>query len=358
MNTFGKTYRLTTWGESHGEAIGGVIDGCPSGITISLEQVKKDMQSRRPGQSDVSSPRSETDDFEILSGLNNGITNGQPIAFTIKNKNKKSTDYDALQNIYRPSHADYTYEVKYGMHDRSGGGRSSARETANWVFAGSIAQQILAQQHINLLAFVKKIGTITLPKNFDEIDRNYIEKSIVRCPDETISNEMIAYILQLKSDGNTCGGVIQCAIEGIPAGLGEPIFDKLNARLAQAMMTINAVRAFELGDGIEMSSKTGGEVNDSFIYAHDEVKTVTNHSAGIQGGISNGMPIWFNVYFKPVSSIKSKQFTINTEHESVELHIEGRHDPCVVPRAVAIVKAMTAMVCLDFVLINQQNKIK
>ncbi len=353
MNTFGQLFKLTTWGESHGKAIGGVIDGCPSGIELDLTSINKDLQRRRPGQSSITSPRNEEDTFEILSGILNGKTTGHPISFMIHNSNKKSADYNNIQDTFRPSHADYTYTAKYGIHDQNGGGRSSARETANWVLAGSIAKQVLAKKNIDIFAFVKSIGTIKLHQNHESIDASQIETNITRCPDADTAAQMELYIKELMNDGNTCGGSIQCVIKGLPVGLGEPIFDKFNARLAQAMMTINAARAFELGEGVQLSSLTGKEANDSYIYTDQKIQTSTNHSAGIQGGITNGMPIWFQVYFKPVSSIKKPQKTINQEHQEVTIEINGRHDPCVVPRAVPIVEALAYLVCLDFMLLNQ-----
>jgi chorismate synthase len=356
MNSFGQLFKLTTWGESHGKAIGGVIDGCVPGIELDLAAIAKDMQRRKPGQSAISTPRKEEDSFEILSGLINRKTTGQPISFIIHNTNTQSADYNNLQTTFRPSHADYTYTAKYGLHDHNGGGRSSARETANWVLAGSIAKQILHKKNIHINAFVKSIGPIKLETAVEHIDVSKIDTYITRCPDAETSSNMETYLQQMLQEGNTCGGSIQCIINGLPVGLGEPIFDKINARLAQAMMTINAARAFELGDGMHLSTLTGKEVNDAFIIKDDAIQTQTNHSAGIQGGITNGMPVWFQVYFKPVSSIKTAQKSVDTHNQEVTLEIQGRHDPCVVPRAVPIVEALAYMICLDFILLQNSYR--
>lgn len=354
-NTFGHLFKLTSFGESHGEAIGGTIDGCPAGLEIDLAFIQNELDRRRPGQSSISSPRNEGDKVEFLSGIFEGKTTGTPIGFIVKNTNQKSGDYSALKNIYRPSHADFVYEKKYGLRDYRGGGRSSARETISRVVAGAIAKQFLKTFDIQINAFVKQIGTIKLDNVYTAYDLNVAEKNMVRCPDTKTAEAMIAYIEKLRDEGDTCGGIIQCVIENTPVGLGEPVFDKLNAELGKAMLSINAVKGFEIGSGFDSIEKKGSELNDEFFIENGIAKTTTNNSGGIQGGISNGMPIVFNIAFKPVSSIKKEQSTINKEGEKTTVKVEGRHDPCVVPRAVPIVESMAALVIMDYLLIQRSN---
>lgn len=347
-NTFGKLYTLTTFGESHGPAIGGVIDGCPPNITLDLEEVQRQLDRRKPGQSKIVTQRNESDTVEFLSGMVNGITTGAPIGFIIKNENQKSKDYDHLQQTFRPNHADFTYQKKYGVRDVSGGGRSSARETASRVVAGAIAQQVL--KNISIKAYVSQVGTIVLNKSYQDLDLNITEENMVRCPDTNTAKQMEQYIQEIKKQGDTVGGVITCVVKNVPVGLGEPIYQKLHAQLANAMMSINAVKGFEYGDGFASAAKKGSEHNDLFL---PDGTTKTNHSGGIQGGISNGMDIYFRVAFKPVATILQKQSSINQLGEEIILEGKGRHDPCVVPRAVPIVEAMTAMVLLDTYLWNK-----
>ena len=356
-NTFGKIFTLTTFGESHGPAIGGILDGCPAGLKVSLEKIQSELSRRKPGQSAVTTDRKESDNFEIVSGLLDSVTTGTPLAFLIRNSEYIPSDYDALKNIFRPSHADFTYQAKYGLRDHKGGGRSSARETAARVFGGAIAKQLLELSGIRINAFVSQIGTIKLAKVFSEIDLSLTEKSIVRCPDEKISDEMIRYIEQLKKEGDSTGGIITCIITNSIPGLGEPVFDKLHADLGKAMLSINAAHGFEYGSGFAGASMKGSEHNDPFQLIDGEVKTTTNNSGGIQGGISNGMDIYFRIAFKPVSTIKINQSTVNDMGESVNLSPSGRHDPCVVPRAVPIVEAMAALVLADHLLRNRLSTV-
>ena len=356
-NTFGKIFTLTTFGESHGTAIGGILDGCPAGLKVSLEKIQSELSRRKPGQSAVTTDRKESDNFEIVSGLLDSVTTGTPLAFLIRNSEYIPSDYDALKNIFRPSHADFTYQAKYGLRDHKGGGRSSARETAARVFGGAIAKQLLELSGIRINAFVSQIGTIKLAKVFSEIDLSLTEKSIVRCPDEKISDEMIRYIEQLKKEGDSTGGIITCIITNSIPGLGEPVFDKLHADLGKAMLSINAAHGFEYGSGFAGASMKGSEHNDPFQLIDGEVKTTTNNSGGIQGGISNGMDIYFRIAFKPVSTIKINQSTVNDMGESVNLSPSGRHDPCVVPRAVPIVEAMAALVLADHLLRNRLSTV-
>lgn len=361
-NTFGHLFKLTSFGESHGHAIGGIIDGCPAGLKIDLTFIQNELNRRRPGQSDVSSPRKESDHVEFLSGIFYGITTGAPIGFLVKNTDQQSKDYGNLKEVYRPSHADFVYEIKYGIRDHRGGGRSSARETISRVVAGAIAKLYLKQFNIEIIGFVKQIGTIKLDKPYSSYNLSQAEKNMVRCPDENTAQQMIAYIEQLKQEGDTCGGIIQCVINNTPVGLGEPVFDKLHAELGKAMLSINAVKGFEIGSGFDSVVKKGSELNDEFetnesSTSNKNIVTKTNNSGGIQGGISNGMPIHFNVAFKPVASIKKEQSTVNKAGEKTELKIEGRHDPCVVPRAVPIVESMAALVIMDHLLLSRSNKI-
>jgi len=352
MNTFGNLFRLTTFGESHGPYIGGVIDGCPAGLKLDLNFIKKELDRRRPGQSKITTSRVEKDDVNFISGINQGKTTGASIAFLIANNDKKSSDYSQMESSFRPSHADFTYTKKYGLRDYRGGGRSSARETANWVVAGSVAKQII--ENIDITAYVSSIGAVELKYSYKDLDLAKVNQNIVRCPDNEVAKRMILNINEAKSKGDTLGGVISCVVRGVPIGWGEPIFNKLHACLGKAMLSINAVKGFEYGSGFSSAKMKGSEHNDSFL--KDGV-TKTNFSGGIQGGISNGMDIYFNVAFKPTSSINIIQDTINDKNENIKMSINGRHDPCVVPRAVPVVEAMTALVLTDFYLINKTSKI-
>ena len=352
-NSFGKLFKVTTFGESHGPAIGGVIDGCPPGITLDFEAIQNELNRRKPGQSKIVTQRKEPDEVTFLSGIFEGKTTGASIGFVINNTNQKSKDYSHIATSFRPSHADYTYDKKYeGNRDYRGGGRTSARETANWVVAGAIAKQILPA--ININAYTSAIGPIQLNRPYQELDFNQVEANIARCPDASIAEEMIDYVSQIKKEGDTVGGVISCVLQNVPAGLGEPIFNKLHAALGQAMMTINAVKGFEYGSGFEGASMKGSDHNDLF---NTDGSTKTNYSGGIQGGISNGMDIYFKVAFKPVATLIQKQMTIDKEGNEVEMMGKGRHDPCVVPRAIPIVEAMAAIVLADFSMLNQARKI-
>lgn len=346
-NSFGQKFKISTFGESHGEAIGVVIDGCPAGIELNIEHIQKELNRRKPGQSHITTSRKEDDELEILSGIYEGKTLGTPLAMIVRNTNAKPKDYDYLKDAYRPSHADYTYEMKYGIRDHRGGGRSSARETIARVAAGAIAKQILSKQGIEITAFVKQVGTIKLEKHYTELNLKDTENNMVRCPDETTAQQMIAAIEAVKKEGDTLGGVIQCVIKNAPAGLGEPVFDKLHAQLAHAMLSINAVHGFEYGSGFEGASKKGSENNDEWINVDGKIHTKTNHAGGILGGISTGEDIYFNVAFKPVATILKPQQSVNTKGEEITLQNEGRHDPCVLPRAVPIVEAMAALVMMN-----------
>lgn len=345
-STFGHIFRVSTFGESHGEAIGGVIDGIPSNVSIDIEKIQLDLDRRRPGQSKLVSQRNESDNVEILSGVFDGKTTGAPIGFIIRNKDQKSSDYDHLKNVFRPSHADYTYSEKYGNRDYRGGGRSSARETACRVVAGSIAKQILELHGIDIVAYVDQIGHVKLE---GDIDLKLIEKNSVRCPSEKIASEMEELVSAIKKQGDTIGGSIRCEINHVPAGLGEPVFDKLHAELGKAMLSINAVKGFEYGSGFGCIEQRGSEHNDLF---NSDGSTRSNNSGGIQGGISNGMPILMRIAFKPVATILQQQESINEEGEKITLEGKGRHDACVVPRAVPIVEAMAAITILDMFLIH------
>ncbi|MDL2283064.1 chorismate synthase [Odoribacter sp. OttesenSCG-928-G04] len=345
-NSFGKKFKLTSFGESHGPAVGGIIEGCPPGMELSIEKIQQELNRRRPGQSDISTPRSEDDKLEILSGLFRGKTTGMPIGFMVRNLNADSSDYERVKDIYRPSHADFSWKQKYGIHDYRGGGRSSAREHISRVVGGAIAKQILEIHNIEIYAYTSRIGDITMPDAYP-IDPEKIESNAVRCPDPATAQEMITYLKKLKAEGDTIGGVVTCVIKNLPAGLGEPVFDKLQAQLAYAMMSINAAKGFEYGAGFGAVNMKGSECNDPFVTEGGKIVTKTNHSGGIQGGISNGADIYFNVAFKPVSSIRKKQKTVNDAGEEVEFELKGRHDVCVVPRAVPVVEAMAAMVIAD-----------
>jgi len=346
-NSFGEKFRITSFGESHGPAIGVVIDGCPAGIEIDYEKIQLELNRRKPGQSSITSARKEADEFEILSGVFEGKTLGTPIAIIVRNEDAKSKDYEYLKDTYRPSHADYTYEQKYGIRDYRGGGRSSARETIARVAAGAIAKQILEKKGIKITAFVNQVGNIKLDKHYSQLDFNNIEKNIVRCPDENIAQQMISAIETVKKEGDTLGGTIQCVIQNVEAGLGEPVFNKLQAVLAHAMMSINAVHGFEYGSGFEGATHKGSENNDEYENVDGKIRTKTNNAGGILGGISTGEDIYFNVAFKPIATILKKQQSVNAQGENISLQNEGRHDPCVLPRAVPIVEAMAALVLVN-----------
>ena len=347
-NTFGKLFNITTFGESHGVAIGGVIDGCPPNIVLDFEAIQKEMNRRKPGQSAIVTQRKEPDEVKFLSGIFEGKTTGTPIGFVIENANQKSKDYSHIKESYRPSHADYVYDKKYGQGDYRGGGRSSARETASRVVAGAIAKQLLKNIKIN--AFTSSVGEIFINKPYQDLDFSKIESNDIRCPDQDAADKMIARIKEIRKEGDTIGGTITCVIQNVPVGLGEPVFDKLHADLGKAMLSINAVKGFEYGSGFCGAKMKGSEHND--LYNKDGT-TKTNLSGGIQGGISNGMDIYFRVAFKPVATIMQKQETIDKDGNSVEMQGKGRHDPCVVPRAVPIVEAMAALVLADFWLLNK-----
>ena len=351
-NSFGTLFKLTTFGESHGTAIGGVIDGCPAGLKIDFKSLKKEMVRRMPGQSKITTQRKEPDDVKFLSGIFEGKTTGTPLAFIIENTNQKSKDYSHIRDLYRPSHADFTFEKKFGHRDYRGGGRASARETACRVVAGAIAKQLIKE--IKITAFVSSVGKIFIDKPYQELDFDQIETTIVRCPDLKIADKMIQNIEEVKKTGDTLGGTVMCVLQNVPIGLGEPVFDKLHAQLGKAMLSINAVKGFEFGSGFKGSKMRGSDHNDSF---NADGTTKTNRSGGIQGGISNGMDIYFNIAFKPVSTIMRDQDSIDSDGNEVKVTGKGRHDPCVVPRAVPIVEAMSALVLADYLLLNRVSKI-
>jgi chorismate synthase len=347
-NSFGNLFKLTTFGESHGTAIGGIIDGCPPGIELDFEAIQHEMNRRKPGQSAIVTQRKEPDEVKFLSGIFEGVTTGTPIGFVIENANQKSKDYSHIKNAYRPSHADFVYDKKYGFRDYRGGGRSSARETASRVVAGAIAKQML--NTIQIHAYTSSVGDIFLEKPYQDLDFSKVESNIVRCPDEEYADKMIEKIKQIRKEGDTIGGTVTCVLKNVPIGLGEPVFDKLHAELGKAMLSINAVKGFEYGSGFCGAKMKGSEHNDQF---NIDGSTKTNLSGGIQGGISNGMDIYFRVAFKPVATIMQDQTTIDKEGNEVEMQGKGRHDPCVVPRAVPIVEAMAALVLADYFLINK-----
>jgi chorismate synthase len=356
-NTFGKVFTLTTFGESHGEALGGIIDGCPVGIKIDLDFIQSELDRRRPGQSHIVTQRKEGDKVEFLSGIFEGKTMGTPIGFIVRNENQKSKDYEHNVDVYRPSHADYTYDAKYGMRDHRGGGRSSARETVSRIVGGAIAKIILKQTGISINAYTSQVGDIKLLKHYQDLDLSKTDSNIVRCPDVLLADTMIQKIEQVRKAGDTIGGIISCIIKGTPVGLGEPVFDKLHADIGKAMLSINAVKGFEYGSGFEGVKMNGSQHNDPFVSENNSIHTKTNHSGGIQGGISNGEDIYFRVAFKPVATIMQKQNTVNAKGEAVEMTGKGRHDPCVLPRAVPIVEAMAALVLVDHLLRNNTSKI-
>ncbi|WP_340073677.1 chorismate synthase [Leptobacterium sp. I13] len=347
-NSFGKLFKLTTYGESHGIAIGGVIDGCPAGLLVDLNAVQNELDRRKPGQSAIVTQRKESDTVHFLSGIFEGKTMGTPIGFVIYNEDQKSKDYAHIKDTYRPSHADYVYDQKYGFRDYRGGGRSSARETASRVVAGAIAKQLLKK--VKITAYVSAVGKIALDMPYENLDFSKTEENTVRCPDTAVALDMERYIKEIRKQGDTVGGVISCVIQNVPVGLGEPVFDKLHADLGKAMLSINAVKGFEYGSGFMGATMKGSEHND--LYNKDGT-TKTNYSGGIQGGISNGMDIYFKVAFKPIATLIQEQITINDKGEQVQMKGKGRHDPCVVPRAVPIVEAMAALVLADHYLLNK-----
>jgi chorismate synthase len=351
-NTFGKLFKLTTFGESHGIAIGGIIEGCPAGITLDFERIALEMARRKPGQSKIVSQRKEADKVQFLSGIFEGKTTGTPVGFIIPNENHKTEDYSHLKDSFRPSHADYVYEKKYGIHDYRGGGRSSARETACRVVGGAVAKQIISNIKIN--AFVSSVGDVFIDKPYQDLDFSLIESNVVRCPDLATAEKMEQLITQVKKEGDTIGGIITCVIQNVPIGLGEPVFDKLHAELGKAMLSINAVKGFEFGSGFCGATMTGSQHNDLY---NEDGTTKTNLSGGIQGGISNGMDIYFRVAFKPVATLLQKQEVLTNHGEIIEQQGKGRHDPCVVPRAVPIVEAMAALVIADYFLLDKITKI-
>ena len=354
MNTYGKVFRITTFGESHGTAIGVTIDGCPPNLELDIAHIQQELNRRRPGQSKIVTQRKEPDQVQIVSGIFEGKTTGTPLTLIIWNQDAKSKDYSHIATKYRPSHADYTYQQKYGIRDYRGGGRSSARETAARVAAGAIAKQFLTQKGIKITAYTSQVGQIKLTTPYTELDFNEIEQNDVRCPDATMATQMIERIKEVRKQGDTIGGVISAVIENTPVGLGEPAFDKLHAELGKAMLSINAVKGFEYGSGFDGVEMLGSEHND-LIFKDEEgqVHTRSNHSGGVQGGISNGEDIYFRVAFKPVATLMRDQESVDVEGESVTVQGKGRHDPCVVPRAVVIVEAMAALVILDFYLRQQ-----
>ena len=357
-SSFGELFRVTTFGESHGSAIGVVIDGCPAGLAIDIAFIQQELDRRRPGQSAITTQRKESDTFKILSGIYEGKSIGSPIAIVIPNEDTKPEDYQHLATAYRPSHADYTYDVKYGIRDHRGGGRASARDTASRVAAGAIAKLLLKQIGITIQAYVSSVGNLALEKDYTQLDLSLTESNIVRCPDTEIAAQIIALIQETKAQGDTLGGTVSCVIKHCPVGLGEPVFDKLHADLGKAMLSINAVKGFEYGSGFAGTKLKGTEHNDNFAKNIDgNIVTTTNHSGGIQGGISNGMDIYFNVAFKPVATLMQDQPSIDKGGNDITLIAKGRHDPCVVPRAVPIVEAMAAIVIADHWLRSRVNKI-
>lgn len=357
FNSFGNLIRLTTFGESHGKCIGGVVDGYPSGIPIDMNFVRSELKRRRPGQSEITTQRDESDDVEFLSGIFEGKSTGCPIAFVVWNKNPNSSEYDNVKNVYRPSHADYTYQLKYGIRDYRGGGRASARETVARCVAGALAKLALKQLGISITAFTSQVGAIKVDRDYSKFDFEEIGKNVMRCPDPEIADKMIAYVKQIKEQEDSIGGTVTCVIKGCPIGLGEPVFHKLHAELGSAMLSINAAKAFEYGDGFDGVELTGSQQNDIFYNNMGMIKTKTNHSGGIQGGISNGQDIFFRVIFKPTATITKEQHSVTVNGEETTFKVSGRHDPCVLPRAVPVVEAMAALVILDFYLLDKTRQL-
>lgn len=355
MNTFGNLFRLTTFGESHGTAIGGVIDGCPAGLKVDLDGIQSELDRRKPGQSKITTQRKEADQVEFLSGLFEGKTTGTSIGFVVKNSDQHSSDYNNIREKFRPSHADFTYQQKYGIRDHRGGGRSSARETVARVVGGALARQLLAEMGISIYAYVSSVGEISVDKPYTELDLSLIDSNIVRCPDPDIAAKMIERIEMAGRNHDTVGGTIMGVIKGVPVGWGAPVFHKLHADLGFAMLGINAVKGFEYGSGFEGTKLSGSEHNDIFAVKDGKVSTETNHSGGIQGGISNGQDIYFKVAFKPIATLLKEQKTIDKDLNETSIHVQGRHDPCVLPRAVPIVEAMAALVLADHWLLNRNS---
>lgn len=356
-NSFGRIFRISTFGESHGLGLGVVIEGCPAGLLIDEEFIRNEMQRRKPGQSKITTQRKEEDEFQILSGVFEGKATGTPIGLVIMNTDQKSKDYSHIADKFRPSHADYTYFEKYGIRDYRGGGRSSARETAARVAGGAIAKMLLKHYGVSIQAYVSQVGDLKLEKSYQELDLAQTEENIVRCPDPVMAEKMIEYIDEVRKSRDTVGGIVSCVAQGVPPGLGEPVFDRLHAELGKAMLSINAVKGFEYGSGFEGVKMRGSDHNDAYYQDVDRVRTRTNNSGGIQGGISNGEDIYFNVAFKPVATIMQDQESVNESGDSVTVSGKGRHDPCVVPRAVPIVEAMAALVLADYLLISRTNKL-
>lgn len=358
MNSFGEIYRLTTFGESHGPAIGGVVDGMPAGLAVDLDAVQHELDRRRPGQSDIVTARKESDTVKILSGIFEGVTTGTPIGFVIENSDQHSNDYENIRNVFRPSHADFTYTEKYGFRDHRGGGRSSARETASRIVGGALAKQALAKHGIEIFAYTSQVGDICVKAPYTEFSAADVDSTSVRCPEPETAQQMTDLIKKVKADGDTIGGTITGVVRGCPVGIGEPVFDKLHARLAYAMMSINAAKGFDYGMGFAGVNRRGSEVADLFTAGTDgKIGTLTNNSGGIQGGISNGEDIYFRVAFKPVATLLRDIDTIDCTGAPAVLHAKGRHDPCVLPRAVPIVEAMTAMVVFDALLLNRASRL-
>lgn len=357
MNEFGIIYRLTSFGESHGAAVGGVVDGMPAGITIDVDEVQRQLNRRRPGQSAIVTQRNEKDRVRFLSGIFEGVTTGTPIGFVVENEDHHSNDYSNIRDVFRPSHADYTYTSKYGIRDYRGGGRSSARETIARVVAGALAMQALGQIGVTVTAYTSQVGNIVLDNDYRHYDLSTIESNDVRCPDADAAARMHELIRQVQADGDTIGGTVTCVVKGVPVGLGEPVFDKLHARLAYAMMSINAAKGFDYGMGFDGVGNRGSQMNDAFICTDGHISTTTNRSGGIQGGISNGEDIYFRVAFKPVATLLRDVETIDKDGRATTLHARGRHDPCVLPRAVPIVEAMAAMTIFDMYLLNRTARL-
>lgn len=356
-NAFGNIFTVTSFGESHGPAVGGVIDGVPAGVPLDIDKIQHELNRRRPGQSAIVTPRDEKDRVKILSGVFEGMTTGQPVGFIVENADQHSSDYDNIRNFFRPSHADYTYTMKYGLRDHRGGGRSSARETISRVVAGAVAKQMLSLKGITVTAYTSAVGNIAIRKPYTALDLSTVDTNDVRCPDADTAARMRELIAQVKSEGDTVGGIITCVVKGCPVGLGDPAFGKLQARLAAAMLSINAAKGFDYGMGFDGCTSRGSEMIDSFIATNGHISTATNHSGGIQGGISNGEDIYFRVAFKPVATLLKEVSTVDASGAAAILKARGRHDPCVLPRAVPIVEAMASIVILDSLLLNQATRL-
>ena len=357
-NVFGNLFKLTTFGESHGKGLGGVIDGCPAGLEMDFDFIQNELDRRKPGQSKIVTQRKEGDKVEFFSGIFEGQSTGTPIGFLIVNDNQKSRDYDHIKDKFRPSHADFTFQEKFGVRDYRGGGRSSARETASRVVAGAVAKLLLKSKGVEVIGYVSQVGSIKLEETSDSFSYNEIEQNIVRCPDAKLAQQMIDHILKIRKEGDTIGGVVSCVIKGVPVGIGEPVFEKLHAQLGKGMLSINAVKGFEFGSGFDGVTLKGSQHNDAFTTENGKVKTKTNLSGGIQGGISNGEEIYFRVAFKPVATIMQDQESVDKEGNAATVSGKGRHDPCVVPRAVPIVEAMAALTIADYLMLAQTNTLK